>query len=69
MISMLASSAVDHVLNPRSGQNKDYEIGISCFSSKHVVLRKKSRLVLCKSGATCISADCCFSELALKKFN
>ena len=45
MISMLASSAVDHVLNPRSGQNKDYEIGISCFSTKHVVLRKKSRLV------------------------
>jgi hypothetical protein len=33
--SMLASSVVDLVFNPRSGQTIDYEIGISCFSAKH----------------------------------
>ena len=24
---------------------------------------------MCPSGATCLFADCCFSELALKKYN
>jgi len=43
MIGMLASSAVDHGFNPGSGQNKDYEIGISCLSSEHAVLRKKNK--------------------------
>ena len=28
MISVLASSAVDRRFDPRSGQNKDYKIGI-----------------------------------------
>ena len=28
MVSVLASSAVDHGFEPRSGQNKDYKIGI-----------------------------------------
>ena len=23
--------------------------------------------IMCQSGATCLSTDCCFSELALKK--
>jgi hypothetical protein len=36
MISVLASSAVDRGLEPWSGQTKDYEIGICCFSAKHV---------------------------------
>jgi len=43
MISVLASSAVDRWLDPRSGQTKDYEIGICCFSAKHVALRRKSK--------------------------
>jgi hypothetical protein len=30
-----ASSAVDRWIDPRSGQTKDYEIGICCFSTKH----------------------------------
>ena len=43
MVSVLASSAVDHGLEPRSGQVKDYEIGIFCFSAKHTTLRRKSK--------------------------
>jgi hypothetical protein len=35
MVSVLASSAVEHGLEPRSGQTKDYKIGICCFSAKH----------------------------------
>jgi hypothetical protein len=42
MVSVLASSAVDHEFEHRSGQTKDYEIGICCFSAKHAALRRKS---------------------------
>ena len=43
MVSMLASSAVDRGFEPWSGQTKDYEIGLCCFSTKHAVLRSKSK--------------------------
>jgi hypothetical protein len=43
MVSMLASSAVDHGFKLRSGQTKDYKIGICCFSAKHAALRRKSK--------------------------
>jgi hypothetical protein len=43
MISVLASSAVDLGLGPRSGQTKDCKIGICCFSAKHAALRRKSK--------------------------
>ena len=33
MVSMLASSAVDHGFELRSSQTKDYNIGICCFSA------------------------------------
>jgi hypothetical protein len=33
MVSVLALSAVDHGFEPRSGQTKDYKIGICCFSN------------------------------------
>jgi hypothetical protein len=39
MVSVLASSAVDHGFDPRSGQTTDYKIGICCFTAKHAVLR------------------------------
>jgi hypothetical protein len=42
MISVLASSAVDRGFEHRSGQTKDYTIGICCFSAKHAALRRKS---------------------------
>jgi hypothetical protein len=43
MVSVLASSAVDRGFELRSGQTRDYAIGICCFSSKHTALRSKSK--------------------------
>ena len=43
MVGMLALSAVDHGFEPRSGQTKDYKIGICCFSTKHAALTKKEQ--------------------------
>ena len=43
MVSVIASSAVDDGFEPRSGQTKDYKIGICCFSAKHTALRRKSK--------------------------
>ena len=42
MVSVLASIAVYRGFEPRSGQTKDYKIGICCFSAKHAALRRKS---------------------------
>ena len=42
-VSLLISSAVDHGFESRSGQTKDYEIGICYFSDKHTALRRKSK--------------------------
>ena len=42
-VSVLASSAVDRGFEPRSGQTKDYKIGICCFSAKHLAVRRKSK--------------------------
>ena len=43
MVSLLVSSVVDRGFEPRSGQTKDYKIGICCFSTKHAELRRKSK--------------------------
>jgi hypothetical protein len=43
MVSVLASSAVDRGFEPKSGQTKDYQIGIRFFSSKHAAFRRKSK--------------------------
>jgi hypothetical protein len=43
MFIVLASSAVDRGFGPRSGQTKDYEIGICCLSVQHAALRRKSK--------------------------
>ena len=42
----------------RSGQTKVLGSGICCFSAKHPAF-------MCPSGVTCLSVDCCFSELPL----
>ena len=61
MVRVLASSALDHWFEPRSGQTKDYTIGICCcFSARHAIR------TMCQNGVTCLSADCCFSELFKK---
>jgi len=41
MVSMFASSVVDHELDLWSGQTKDYKIGIYCLSAKQGTLRSK----------------------------
>ena len=41
MVSVLALCVVDRGFEPRSGQSKDYKIGICCFSTKHTALRRK----------------------------
>ena len=43
MVSVLASSAVDGGFKPDQVQNKDYKIGICCFSAKHATLRRNSK--------------------------
>ena len=71
VISVLAASVVDRGFEPRSGQTKDYKIGICCFSAKHAALRSKAKTgglgirIMYPSGATCLSMGCSFSELAL----
>ena len=37
------SSAVDRGFESRSGQTKDYNIGIYCFSAKPAALRRKNK--------------------------
>jgi hypothetical protein len=71
MVNVFASSVIDHVFEPRLGLTKDYKIDISCFSAKHTALRSKNKdwmlriRITCLSEATCLYADCSFSELAL----
>jgi hypothetical protein len=43
LVSMFALSAVDCGFKSRSGQTKDYKIGICCFWAKHAALRRKSK--------------------------
>ena len=43
MVRVVASSVVDRGFDPRSGQTKDYKIGICCFSAKHSAFRSKSK--------------------------
>jgi hypothetical protein len=43
MVSVLVSSVIDRGFESRSGQTKDYNIGICCFSAKHAALRRKSK--------------------------
>jgi len=40
---MLALGAVDCWFELWSGQTKDYQIGICCFSAKRTALRRKSK--------------------------
>jgi hypothetical protein len=43
MVSVLASIVVNRGFEHWSGQTKDINIGICCFSAKHATLRKKSK--------------------------
>ena len=48
MVNVLASSVVDRGFEPRSGQTKDYKIGMCCFSAKHAALRRESKYWLAR---------------------
>ena len=73
ILNVLASSAVDRGFELRSGQTKMTIKSVAVVSSaKHTALRRKNRdigwlgiRIMCPSGATCLSAHCCFSQLAL----
>jgi hypothetical protein len=43
MVRVLVSSVVERGIESRSGQTKDFKIGICCFSAKHAALRRKSK--------------------------
>ena len=43
MVSVLASNVADRGFESRSGQTKDYTIGICCFSAKNAALKRKSK--------------------------
>ena len=43
MVSMVASSVVDHGFESRSGKTKDNNKIICCFSDKHAALRRKNK--------------------------
>ena len=68
MASVLASSVEDRGFEHRSDQNKDYKIGICCFSAKQAALRRKGKDWLARNQDN-VSEDCCFSELILWKSN
>ena len=60
---------VDHGFDPLSGQTKDYEIAFCCFSAKHTVFKRNNTDWIVRNqdnvSAWNLSANCCFSELAL----
>jgi hypothetical protein len=43
MVSVLAFSVVDRGFEHRSGQTKDYKLGICCLFTKHADIRRKSK--------------------------
>ena len=70
MVSMISLSAVDRAFESRSGQNKDYKIGIV---AKHASLRRNGKDCLARNQDNVLewgdmsicTANCCISELAL----
>jgi hypothetical protein len=71
MVSVLASSVVDHGFEPRSGKPKNMKLVFvaSTLSTQHKGERAKmgwfGTRKICQSEETHLSVDCCFSELAL----
>ena len=47
-LAFLTWSAVDHEFDLRSGQAKDYQLGICCVCAKHSALRGKSKDLLAR---------------------
>jgi hypothetical protein len=50
VVSILVSSAVELLFEPRSGQSKEYcKIGVFCFPAKHDTLRRKVNNLLARN--------------------
>ena len=66
MVSVV-TTVLDCGFKPRSGQTKDYEIGIAASlpCTQHEGVRTKTgwlrMRIMCPSGVTCLPTDCCFS--------
>ena len=67
MFSVLDSGAVDRGFEQRSGQTKNFKIGICCLFAKHTALSRKNKDGLNQNNVSKWSdmsiTDCCFSEL------
>ena len=65
MINMLASSAVDGRVKPKTMK---FACSASPLSMQYQGVRAKTGwlkiMIMCPSGVTCLPADCYFSELA-----
>ena len=57
IVSVLTSSTVDRGFLTRSGQTKDYQIGICCFSAKHTTFRRKSKEWLARNQDNVVSVN------------
>jgi len=55
MVSVLASSTVDGVFKPRSGQFKDSNIGMCCFFGTDAALKRKNNKWLARIRILCPS--------------
>ena len=71
MLSVFSSNAIDRGFESLLAQTKDCKIDIYCFSAKHASLGIRAKTgwpgirIMVTSRATCLPADCRFSELAL----
>ena len=64
MTSVLSLSVVDRGFELRSGQTKDYKIGICCFSAKHAALRRNSKDWLARNQANVSE----WSDMSIHRF-
>ena len=69
MVSVLVSSVVNHGFGRVKPNTIKLVFVASLLSTQHLGERAKTGWfginIMCPSGATCLPADCCFSELAL----
>ena len=49
MVSVLASYSIDRRFESRSGQTKNYKIGICCFAVKHAALRRTNKHLIARN--------------------
>ena len=59
MVSVLVSSGIDRVFQFRfrSGQTKDYKIGMCCFSAKCAALRRKRQRLVGSESEKCARVE------------